>query len=144
MLHEIEILEARRIAELAAAARDARDQALAAVPEAELGEPQAARGQHHPAGALGFGAMPPDMPAYQALRQAIEDMPTDIRRTIWAAMRIGCGDYARGDWDEAVAAAGNLSDATIVNDLADEIDLHDRLMKGLYEIGAAEAWKPPT
>ena len=48
MLHEIEILEARRIAGLAAAARDARDQALRAIPEAELGEPQSARGEHPP------------------------------------------------------------------------------------------------
>lgn len=39
MLYEIEILEARRIAELAAAARDARDRSLSPVPEAELGEP---------------------------------------------------------------------------------------------------------
>ena len=59
MLHEIEILEARRIAELAEAARDARNQALAPVPEAKLGEPQPGRGQHDPAGALGFGAMRP-------------------------------------------------------------------------------------
>jgi len=144
MLHEIESLEARRIAELAAAARDARDRALAPVPEAELGEPQAARGQHHPAGALGFGAIPADMPAYQALRQAIEDLPADIRRKLWAAMRIGCGDYAKGDWDEALAAAGNLPDATIVNELYEEVDLHDRLMKGLYEIGAAEPRTPPA
>jgi hypothetical protein len=141
MLHEIEILEARRIAELAAAARDARDRALASVPDAELGEPQAARGQHHPAGALGFGAMPANMPAYQDLRQAIEGLPSD---KLWVAMRIGCGDYARGDWDEALAVAGGMSDANIVNDLADEVDLHDKLMKGLYEIGAVEPRTPPT
>ena len=142
MLHEIEILEARRIAELAAAARDARDQALAPVPEAALGEPQPARGQHHPAGALGFGAVPSDMPPYRALRQAIEGLPSDIRRKLWAAMRIGCGDYARGDWDQALAAADKISDESIIAELAEEVDLHDRLMKGLYEIGAAEAPSP--
>ena len=38
MLHEIEILEARRIAELAASARDAHDQALTPLPEAELAD----------------------------------------------------------------------------------------------------------
>jgi len=144
MLHEIEILEARRIAELAASARDARDQALASVPEAQLGEPSPARGQHHPAGALGFGAMPADMPAHQALRRAIEDLPFDIRRKLWATMRIGSGDYARGDWDKALTAAGNLSEVTLISDLVEEVDLHDRLMKGLYEIGAAEPWAPPA
>lgn len=144
MLHEIEILEARHIAELAAAARDARNQALAAVPEAELGEPPPARGQHHPAGALGFGALPADMASYQALRQAIESLPSGIRSKLWATMRIGCGDYARGDWDAALAAAAVMSEANIINDLADEVDLHDRLMKGLYEIGAAELRGPST
>jgi hypothetical protein len=143
MLHEIEILEVRRIAELAAAARDARDQALAPVPEAELGEPQPARGQHHPAGALSFGALPKDAPAHRALRQAIEDLP-DIRRKLWAVMRIGSSDYARDDWAKALAAAANVSEANVVDDLAKEVDLHDRLMKGLYEIGAAEPWSPPA
>ena len=144
VLYEIEILEARRVAELAAAARDERDRALRPVPEAELGEPQPARGQHHPAGTLGFGAISADLGARQALRQAIADLPADIRRKLWAAMRIGCGDYAKGDWDEALAAAGNMLDATVISDLAEEVDLHDRLMKGLYEIGAAEPWTPPT
>jgi len=142
MLHEIEILEARRIAELAADARDKRDRALAPVAETALGEPRPARGQHHPVGVLAFGALPEDAPAGQALRQAIEDLPADIRRKIWATMRIGCGDYARGDWADALTAADNLFDAIIVNDLADEVDLHDRLMKGLYQLGAAEPRTP--
>jgi phosphate transport system protein len=140
MLHEIQILEARRIAELAAAARDARDRAFAPVPEAELGEPQPARGQHHPAGALGFieGA------AHRALREAIEGLPDDIRRKLWAVMRTGSGDYAKADWPEATTAALNLPEENIIADLVQEVDLHDRLMKGLYEIGAAEPWQPPA
>jgi hypothetical protein len=140
MLHEIEVLEARRIAELAAAARDARDQALAPVPEAGLGEPRPARGPHHTAG----GFSPENTSARRALRQAVEDLPSDIRRKIWAAMRIGCGDYAKGDWGEAMMAAGNLSDETVIDDLVEEADLHVELMKGLYEMGAAEPWTPPS
>jgi len=144
MLHEIEILEVRRIAELSAAARDARDQALRAIPEAELGEPQSARGEHHPAGALSFGALPEDAPTRRTLREAIEGLPADIRRKLWAVMRTGCGDYARGNWDEALALADTVSDDSIISDLAEEVDLHDRLMKGLYEIGVAEPWNPPA
>ncbi len=140
MLHEIEILEARRIAELAAAARDARDRELAPVPEAELGEPPPARGQHHPAGALGFV----EGTAHRALREAIEGLPEDIRRKLWAVMRTGSGDYAKADWPEAMSAALNLPAENIVADLIQEVDLHDRLMKGLYEIGAAEPWQPPA
>jgi len=97
MLYEIEILEARRIAELAAAAREARDRCLAPVPEAELGEPPPARGEHHAAGSLGFAGVPEDEPAHLALREAIEALPSDIRRKLWAVMRTGCGDYARDD-----------------------------------------------
>lgn len=143
-LHEIEVLEARRIAELAAAAREARDQALTPVPEAELGEPRPARGEHHPAGALSFGALPDDAPTRRALREAIEGLPPDIRRKLWVVMRTGCGDYARRDWDEALALTDTMSEESIVSDLADEVDLHDRLLKGLYEIGAAEPWTPPA
>lgn len=143
MLHEIEILETRRIAELAAAARDARDQALTPVHEAELGEPQAARGEHHPAGALSFGALPEDAPTRRTLRAAVRDLPPDIRRKLWAVMRTGSGDYARGNWDEVLALADTMSDENIIGDLTEEVDLHDRLMKGLYEVGAAEPWTSP-
>ena len=138
MLHEIEILEVRRIAELAAAARDVRDQALTPVRETQLGEPPPARGEHHPVGELGFAGVPGYEQAPRVLREAIVVLPSDIRRKLWAVMRIGCGDYARDDWDRAITAGDNTPDETVVNDLADEIDLHDKLMKGLYEIGAAE------
>lgn len=141
MLHEIEILEARRIADLSAAAREARDRALTPLTETELGEIRPARGEHHPAGSLGFEAVPGDEPAHRALREAIEALPADIRRKLWAVMRTGCGDYARGDWEQALAAAEAIAEENIVGDLAEEIDLHDKLMKGLYEIGAA---LPPT
>jgi hypothetical protein len=144
MLYEIEILEARRIAELAAAAREARDQVLTPIAEAELGEPRPARGEHHPAGAFSFAAVPADEPTYQALREAIQGLPSDIRRKLWSVMRTGCGDYARGDWGEALAAADNMSDDSVVSDLAEAVDLHDKLMKGLYEIGAAEPRSPPA
>jgi uncharacterized protein DUF3775 len=52
-------------------------------------------------------------------------------------MRTGRGDYAKDDWDRAITAAENVSNESIVGDLAEEVDLHDKLMKGLYEIGAA-------
>jgi Protein of unknown function (DUF3775) len=51
-------------------------------------------------------------------------------------MRTGRGDYAKDDWDRAITAAEDVSDESIVGDLAEEVDLHDKLMKGLYEVGA--------
>jgi hypothetical protein len=137
MLHEIEILEAHRIADLAAAAREARDRALTPVAEAQLGEIPPARGEHHAAGGLGFEAVPVSEPAHRVFREALDGLPADMRRKLWAVMRTGCGDYARGDWQRVLAAAEAISDEGIVGDLAEEVDLHDKLMKGLYEIGAA-------
>jgi hypothetical protein len=137
MLHEVEILEARRIADLSAAAREARDQALRPLPETDLGEIRPARGAHHAAGTFGFQGMPADEPAHRAFRGAVETLPADIRRKLWAVMRIGCGDYARSDWDRAIAEAEAMSEENVISDLVEEVDLHDKLMKGLYEIGAA-------
>jgi hypothetical protein len=138
MLYELEILEARRIAELAAAARETRDRALAPVREIELGEPPPARGEHHLAADLGFEALAGDWPEQRALREAVSALPSDIRCKLWAVARIGGGDYAKGDWDAAMSAAENLSDETVIGDLAEDVDLHDKLMKGLFAIGAAE------
>jgi hypothetical protein len=141
MLYEIEILEARRIADLSAAAREARDRALSPLTEAELGEIRPARGEHHAAGALGFEAMPEEEPARRALREAVEGLPEDMRRKLWALRRTGIGDYARQDWEEALAAAERMSVQGLVSDLVEDVDLHDKLMKGLYELGAAQ---PPA
>jgi hypothetical protein len=142
MLYEIEVLEARRIAELAASARDARDRALLPVREAQPGEPPPARGERQIEGALGVAVVPGDDPAHPALREAIESLPSDIRRKLWAVMRTGCGDYAKKDWERAMMDADQLTDERVASDLLDEVDLHDRLMKGLYEIDAAEQAHP--
>jgi hypothetical protein len=36
-----------------------------------------------------------------------------------------------------MAAAERMSEAGLVSDLLEDVDLHDKLMKGLYELGAA-------
>ena len=41
--------------------------------------------------------------------------------------------------DQAIADAALLPHSAFISELADEADLHDRLMKGLYELGIAEA-----
>ena len=48
MLHELEVLEARHIADLALEARKVRDRLLQKVPDTALGEPMPARGAHDP------------------------------------------------------------------------------------------------
>jgi hypothetical protein len=121
MLHEIDILEAYRIADLSAAAREVRDRALAALRETGLGEIRPARGEHDAAGTLGFDAMPADEPAHLRLREAIDGLPIDISRKLWAVMRTESGHYARDEWEQALAAAAAISDANIVGDLAEEV-----------------------
>jgi hypothetical protein len=138
MLNEKEAAEIRRIAELAAAAREARDRGLQNAAQLELDEPMPARGEPHAAAQAGFEAVPPDEPAHRALYQTIDELPAEMRWKLWAVMRTGSGDFARGDWERALAEAQLLPEFAFISELADEPDLHNRLMKGLYELGVAE------
>jgi hypothetical protein len=138
MLNETDAAEIRRIARLAAAARKARDNAFLNAAALELDEPKPQSGQARPANRLGLAALPDDDPAARALRDAIETASPEMRCKLWAVMRTGSGGYARNDWDRAMADAALLSHAAFISELADEADLPERLMKGLFELGRAE------
>jgi uncharacterized protein DUF3775 len=137
MLYELEILEVRRIADLAAEARKVRDRLLEKVPEAELGEPKPARGEHNPAGNIGLDDVSAGDPAFIALRHGIAELPRELREKLWAVAQIGCGDIGARDWDRALSQIPNVSDDEIMARLLGEPDLHERLRKGLYELGAS-------
>jgi hypothetical protein len=137
MLHEVDILELRNIAGLALDARRVRDRLLEEIPDADLGEPRPARGQHNPAGRVELNGVLARTPEFVALREAIVALPRDIREKAWAATQTGRGDFTILDWTGAVDAASKLADEDIVADLLGEPDLHDLLHKGLYELGAA-------
>ncbi len=137
MLQVLEVLEARQIADLAADARKVRDRLLEKVPDAELGEPVPARGEHNPAAALGLNGVLVAEPAFAALREAIAALPRDIREKLWVVAQIGRGNVAILDWDVALAGASELSDGELVSIMVAEPDLRDHLRKGLYELGAA-------
>ena len=143
MLEELEIVMAKRIAKLADAARAAHDRILAQVRDSEPGEPPPVHGRRDPEGTLGLAVLPDDEPALKRLREAISLLRPEMRRTLWVVMRIGEGDYARGDWEEARAAADGVSDERITVDLADDVELHEKLMKGLYELGVADPESRP-
>ena len=49
-------------------------------------------------------------------------------------MLIGRGDYAAGQWEEAVAAAQAVPDGSDIDYVAEKAPLRDYLMKGLYEL----------
>ena len=134
MLEKIKIEEAKHIAELAKAAREARDEMLDKIREEDLGEPKPARGEHNPAGGLGLDPLPQDHPARVALREAISSLPSSARAEPRALISIGRGDYAAKDLGQAVADAATARDADTIGILLDEADLHEYLMKGLYEL----------
>jgi hypothetical protein len=136
MLHELDILEAGRIADLALDARKVRDRLLEEVPEADLGEPVSERGEHNPAAGIMLDTLLAE-PEFVALRQALAVLPRDIREKLWVVTRIGRGDVAISDWEPAIGETSALTDEDIVTGLLDEPDLHECLRKGLYVLGAA-------
>lgn len=137
MLYEIEILEARRIADLALAAREVRDRLLEHVPETDLQDTLLARGEHNVAAELELNGVLAGQPDVVALREAIVALPREIQVKLWVVAQIGRGNLAISDWDEAMDAAAALHDADLVTNLVAETDLHHYLRKGLYELGAA-------
>ena len=49
-------------------------------------------------------------------------------------MWIGKGDYGVKDWTKALAAAAAAPEDVVVSSLAEQPDLHEFLMKALYEL----------
>ena len=136
MLERIAVGYVRRIAELARLAREARDQMLVHVGEAELGEPKVARGLHDSAAAFGFDPLPPDHPTRLALRDAIAALPPDAQHELRALVLTGRGDFGAKEWDRAVAQASGAPDDP-VEFLTGRSDLHEELEKGLFELELA-------
>ena len=135
MLRQLTADQAHQIAALAKAAREARDAILDNVPEEDLGEPPPARGEHNPTASLGFAPLPSDNPAIAALRQALVALSPAARSELFVLMRMGQGDFAILDWDRALSEAELLGDETVTAAIMEDPDLHDRITKGLYEVG---------
>jgi hypothetical protein len=134
MLKKLSVAEVEHIAEMAKAARDARDQMLEMVHEEALGEPKPVRGEHNPAAGLGLDPLPPNHPVRTALREAITALPSSARWELRALMWVGRGDYASKDIKRAVVNASAVQDDITIGALMDQSDLHELLMKGLYEL----------
>ncbi len=133
MLEELTVDQARSVAGLAQAARQVRDRSLSELGEQQLGEPVPARGEHNPAGAAGLDPLPVDHPKRLALQRAIAELSAEARWELQALVWLGQGEYAAKGWRDAVAAASTAADASI-EAMIDQPDLHDLIMKGLYEL----------
>ena len=136
MLQELSADQAQQIADLAKTARAARDVILDNVPEEDLGVPKSARGEHNPAGTLGFDPLPLDDPALIELRAAVCALVPAARAELFVLMRMGQGDFAICDWDRGLSEAALLGDNTILAALTGDADLHEHISKALYELGS--------
>jgi hypothetical protein len=133
MFKELHSDQARFIAILARTARAQRDALLGKAAGGDLGQPNAARGEHNPAAALGFEPLSPNAPQVAALDEAIAGLSNTARRELYALMRIGQGQLAAKKLHRGVSDAELLGDDIITAALMEDADLHDHIVKGLYE-----------
>jgi hypothetical protein len=137
MLTALNAEQARFVALLAKAARAQRDDLLGNVAEEDLAPLKAARGEHNPTAQLGFDPLRPGASQTEALREALAALSSQARSELYILMRIGQGELAANKWHRGLSEANLLGDETITGEILEDPDLHDHLMKGLYEAEAA-------
>jgi hypothetical protein len=138
MLKHLTVQEAQFIATLAKAARIQRDKVLGHIREEAVEDVQPARGEHNPTATLGFEPLTLDSPQLSALREAMATLQASARYELYALMRIGQGHLAPRDLPRGTSEAHGLGDDAVSAAMMDDADLHDHLVKGLYEADLAE------
>jgi Protein of unknown function (DUF3775) len=121
------------VALLAKTARAQRDVFLGNVREDDLAESKAARGEHNPTAAFGFAPVPAEASQIAALHEAIAGLSPAGRSELYTLMRVGQGELAAPKWHRGITEADLLGDDTVTAALVEDADLHDHLVKGLYE-----------
>ena len=133
LLKDLTVGQARFVAMLARAARVQRDEVLRKAAEGDLGEIDAARGQHNPTAAFGFEPLAVSASQTEALLQAVKTLSARARSELYVLVRIGQGDLAAKQWHTGLAGAQQIGDETIMATIIEDPDLHDHIAKGLYE-----------
>lgn len=133
MLIDLNIDQTRFIALLAKAARVQRDSLLGKAAEADLGDTTAARGEHNPTAPLGLDPVPEASPQTQALKDALGALSAPARAELHTLRRIGQGDLAAKKWHQGLSEAVTLGDSAVTAAILEDADLHDHIMKGLYQ-----------
>jgi len=133
LLKNLNVDQARFIALLARFARMGRDARLGHLPEEDLDGLKAARGEHNPTAELGFLPVSAEASATVTLRDAVATLSEAARRELYALMRIGQGDLAANKWRRGLSEADMLGGETITGAIVEDPDLHDQIMKALYE-----------
>lgn len=125
--------QARLIALLARHARNQRDKVLGNVPEVDLGELPPTRGERNPTMDLGFEPLSAEELEEAGLAEAINFLSPAARAELYALMRIGQGQLAASECHKGVSEAILLGDDTVAAIIVENPDLHDHIVKGLYE-----------
>ncbi|HWW47737.1 MAG TPA: DUF3775 domain-containing protein [Xanthobacteraceae bacterium] len=133
MLEDLTVDQARFVAILAKAARAERDAVLGHGSDRDLYETPAARGERNPTSALGYDPLPLENRQLAALRDALSALTPAARSELYVLTRIGHGYLVADEWHRGMQETLSLSDAAILGALTDDPDLHDHLLKGLYE-----------
>ena len=133
MLEQLNVDQVRFVALLAKAARAERDAMLGHGPDRDLSETAPARGEHNPTTALGLDPLPEQDRQLAALHDALGALAPVARSELYVLMRIGQGHLAAGKWHRGMQEAQSLGEAAVAGALTDDPDLHDHLLKGLYE-----------
>jgi hypothetical protein len=133
LLKDLNEDQARFIALLARFARMGRDARLGYVAEGDLDGLKPGRGDHNPTAELGFVPVSAEASATVTLHDAVATLSLPARRELYALMRIGQGDLAAKKWHRGLSEAEMLGEETITAAIVEDPDLHDHLMKALYE-----------
>ena len=72
-------------------------------------------------------------PQTAALREAIVTLSPMARSELYTLVRIGQGDLAAKKWHRGLSEASLLGDEQVTAAITEDPDLHDHIMKALYE-----------
>jgi len=133
MLKDLNVDQARFVALLAKAARAQRDAMLGHIPGKDLDGTTVVGGEHNPTAALGLDPLPAQDTQLTALRNALAALTAAARSELYGLMRVGQGQLAIKRWRRSIRKAQSLGDATVTAALIEDADLHDHVLKGLYE-----------
>ncbi|HYG90994.1 MAG TPA: DUF3775 domain-containing protein [Azospirillum sp.] len=134
-LQQISLDTVKRAADLAYEAGADRHRYVAGMRNIDLREQTAERGSRNPTDLDTLNVVPAEASiAIDKLQQLLAGLTPEERIELRAVMLIGRGDYAGNQWEEALMNAGSPPDASSYADIAEKIELHDFLMKGLYAL----------
>jgi len=133
MLKVLNFSQVRFIALLAKAARMQGDALLGNVAEVDFGEPVPSRGDHNVLASLGLEDLPAGASQRDLLKAAINRLPGVAVHELYALVRVGQGHLSAKTFDRGLSEAASLDMAELVATIVENPDLHDHLIKALYE-----------